>query len=115
MRLLVCGGRDYDDEPTMFAILDRVHAKRAITLLIHGGGGLADETAGCWAASRGIPIKVYRADWKTHGRSAGPIRNQQMIDEGKPDGGIGFPGGDGTSDMLRRLRSAGLPVWEPIV
>ena len=46
------------------------------------------------------------------GLSAGPARNQRMLDEGKPDAGIAFPGGPGTADMTRRLKEAGIPVWE---
>jgi predicted Rossmann-fold nucleotide-binding protein len=31
----------------------------------------------------------------------------------KPDGVVAFPGGDGTADMVRRARAAGVKVWEP--
>jgi hypothetical protein len=36
--------------------------------------------------------EVYQADWKRYGR-AGPIRNQEMLDKGKPDVVIACPGG----------------------
>ena len=51
---------------------------------------------------------VYMADWDGLGRKAGPIRNQRMLDDGKPDLGIAFPGGRGTADMVRRAREAGV-------
>jgi predicted Rossmann-fold nucleotide-binding protein len=46
------------------------------------------------------------------GLAAGPIRNQQMIDEGKPDLVIAFPGGAGTHDMMARATKANLQqIW----
>ena len=50
----------------------------------------------------------YVADWATHGKKAGPLRNQRMIDEGHPDLVIAFPGGKGTDDMTRRALAAGV-------
>jgi hypothetical protein len=47
---------------------------------------------------------------KKHGRAARPIRNQRMLDEGKPDLVVAFPGGRGTTDMIRRAERAGVPV-----
>jgi len=34
--VIVFGGRDYDDRDRVFAALDRVHERQAITLLVHG-------------------------------------------------------------------------------
>jgi hypothetical protein len=51
------------------------------------------------------------ADWNTHGRAAGPIRNQRMLDEVKPELVVAFPGGRGTADMVRRAREAGVNVY----
>ena len=113
MRVLICGGRDYQDRRGVFAALDRLHAKRGIGCVIHGGAAGADFLAGAWADERGITTATFPADWSTHGLAAGPLRNQQMIDEGKPDGVIAFPGGAGTADMVERARRAGVTVWEP--
>ena len=52
----------------------------------------------------------YPAPWKRFGPSAGGIRNQQMLDEGKPDLVVAFPGGKGTADMVRRAENAGVKV-----
>jgi hypothetical protein len=112
MKLLVCGGRHFSDAERMNRTLDAVHKKRGVDLVIHGGAGGADTLALWWAKSRGIPARCFPADWNTHGRAAGPIRNQQMIDEGLPDGVVAFPGHRGTVDMVKRAKSAGLVVWE---
>ncbi len=52
---------------------------------------------------------VFRALWERHGRAAGVIRNQAMLDYGI-DLVLAFPGGRGTADMVRRARSAGVAV-----
>jgi hypothetical protein len=105
MKVLVTGGRGLSNCTLLFATLDHLHADHAFTTLIHGGASGADRLAGEWATSRGIPVEDYPADWQRYGLAAGPIRNQQMLDE-KPDMVVAFPGGRGTADMVRRVRQA---------
>lgn len=81
-----------------------------IEAIIHGGARGADEGANDWAGSEHVPARAFHADWRKHGNAAGPIRNQRMIDEGKPDIVIAFPGGRGTADMVRLAEAAGIPV-----
>jgi hypothetical protein len=109
MKVLVTGGRGFSNHTLLLTTLDRLHAVHPFTTLIHGGACGADRLAGEWAASRGIPVEVYLADWQKYGRAAGPIRNQQMIDR-KPDMVVAFPGGRGTADMVRRVRHAGIEL-----
>ncbi|SAL02898.1 hypothetical protein AWB80_08465 [Caballeronia pedi] len=114
MRLLVCGGRDFTDTLAVFGALDRAHAKREITLVIHGACPTgADNLAEKWAKSREIPYLGHPAPWKLYDKAAGPMRNRAMLEEWKPEGVVAFPGGSGTADMVRRARDAGVTVWEP--
>jgi hypothetical protein len=108
--VLVCGGRDYSDRERVFSILDVAHAANPIALLIHGGASGADALADEWQRSRRVRTRRYNADWLHHGRKAGPIRNQLMLDDGKPHMVIAFPGGRGTTDMIKRAEKAGIPV-----
>lgn len=113
MRVLVCGGRDYQDREKVFKALSDIHADRIITDLHEGGAEGVDRLAFEWGCQYLRILKVrWEADWKKHGRAAGPIRNQRMIDEGKPDIVLAFPGGRGTADMVRRARAAGVEVIE---
>lgn len=112
MRILVCGGRDYTDETYVFRQLDRLHAKKGVSVLIHGNARGADTLAKKWATSRGIPHLPFPADWDAHGKAAGPIRNREMLRDGKPDGVVAFPGGQGTADMVAVATKAGLVVWD---
>lgn len=110
MRVLVCGGRDYDDWDTLNKKLNTYHFYYGFGCLIHGDANGADTLAGIWAQNHEIPLEVYPADWKTHGKAAGPIRNKQMLEEGKPDLVLAFPGGRGTKNMVDQANKAGVKV-----
>ncbi len=50
-----------------------------ITRLISGGCRGADKLAERYSMVYNIPIKVFYPDWKTYGKSAGPIRNKSIV------------------------------------
>ena len=110
-RILVCGGRDFDDFEVVYVAL-APFIRSGVTTIIHGGARGADDLAGQFAALWSLAVEVYPADWDTHGRAAGPIRNKQMLEEGKPDLVIAFPGGKGTANMIGQAKEAGIPVRE---
>lgn len=113
VKILVCGGRDYNDSKWIFHMLDAINRDRQVTHLITGDAPGADYWAWQWALDREIPVTQYYADWDKYGRAAGPIRNKQMLTE-NPDITIvlAFPGGKGTENMLKLAREAGVPeVW----
>lgn len=115
MKILVCGGRDYSSADT-WNILEHSVAPEfpswPPTMIIQGGAKGADEGAKEWAKGSGIKCLEFKADWKTHGKSAGPIRNRKMIEQGKPDFVLAFPGGRGTANMIRQAREFNIPVVE---
>jgi hypothetical protein len=122
MRVLVCGGRDFDDHLAVVrALIPYKPTGRALLepsehIIIHGGCPTgADKLADEWCDVFGVRKRVYLADWKKHGRAAGPIRNARMLAEGKPDLVLAFPGGRGTADMVRKAEAAGVPVVRPVV
>lgn len=139
MRILVCGGRDFGDvrdrtrpdfvkklDEALFCMwfLDRIAEQYsryynpddnwlpADITIISGGAPGADDRAIDWAASNWTPVEVYKANWNTYGKAAGMIRNKQMLEEGKPDLVIAFPGGRGTANMIKLAREAGIEVKE---
>lgn len=113
MRVIVAGGRTFQNLGFVFEKLDELHSRINITTLIHGGARGVDSFAGEWCKSRlGIDPVVFPAKWNTYKLAAGPMRNQQMIDEGFPDLVVLFPGNNGTRDMGRRARVANIPIIE---
>lgn len=119
MRVLVCGGRDFQSQTAVWKALNEVAARSGRIVVINGGAKGADALAREWVhdQKRRAPCfaescVTFPAQWLAHGPKAGPIRNQQMIDEGQPDLVLAFPGGKGTADMVRRARIAGIEVRE---
>lgn len=124
MRVLVCGGREFDDWPLFCKTMDKlfevnglnnqsVFETREIPIyIIHGNAIGADFLARVWCNLWGFKELRYPADWRKHGKAAGAIRNQQMLDEGQPDIVVAFPGGTGTADMVRRAKKIGVEVLE---
>lgn len=111
-KVLVCGGRDFQNTVYLYTVLDDFHKAYQIGAVIEGGARGADRIAGYWARKNKIDLLIFPADWKTYGKAAGAIRNQQMLDEGKPDVVIAFAGGTGTADMVKRAKAAGVEVIE---
>jgi hypothetical protein len=97
----------------VFRALDLIHAETPITELMQGGAAGVDAFARDWAATNSVKRYVCRADWTTHGRAAGPIRNARML-EWKPDALIAFPGGPGTANMTMQAKAAGVRVIEAL-
>jgi hypothetical protein len=109
MRLLVCGGRNYTNESLLNDRLSEIHSHTPVTLLIHGDARGADRLAGAWAGAMEIPMMIFPANWNL-GKQAGYIRNKQMLEEGKPDLVLAFPGGRGTEMMMQLTLEAGVPL-----
>ena len=79
-------------------------------VIIHGDAAGADRVAGQVAAKWGIEVWKFPANWARYGKSAGPRRNYQMIQEGRPTLVLAFPGGRGTENMVKQASKAGLPI-----
>lgn len=112
MRVLVCGGRDYQQFAIISFVLSAIHKDLAVSCLIEGGATGADRIAGIWADKKAVKHERYDADWRTHGKAAGPIRNKRMLEEGKPDLVVAFPGHSGTANMVMQAQQAGVKVMD---
>jgi hypothetical protein len=118
-RVLVCGGRDYQDERAVHEALTRLHQDRTISFVIHGAcvdreGNLtgADRWAETWAIKNEVPYCGMPARWTAEGHAAGPIRNRRMLEKGRPDVVLATLGGTGTEHMKSEARKAGVKVVE---
>ena len=116
-RVLVTGSRNWSDIKTLYDALSEELLVNGPFILVHGGCATgADRLAenwGLWAKvipSMNVTIEKHSADW-SKGSSAGPIRNQRMVDLGA-DVCLAFPKDDsrGTLDCIRRARAAKIPV-----
>jgi hypothetical protein len=116
VRVLVCGSRTYTNEQSVHEVLCAIHATNPISVVIDGAASGADTLAWGWGVNTpNVESERYPADWELHGKAAGPIRNQQMLSEGKPDLVVAFVDkpltqSRGTFDMVKRSRAAGVRV-----
>jgi hypothetical protein len=124
MRVIVCGGRDFEDRDFVYGWLDRLFAPdygpsedaqpwwlpRPDLFLVLGGARGVDRLAEDWATVNWVRHIVYPAMWDLHGRAAGAIRNKEMLEEQRPEMVVAFPGGRGTEHMCRIAEEAGVAV-----
>lgn len=120
-RILITGSRYFADvalaERTVHDVLHELEARFSIypheIVVVHGGAKGADTVVGDLFAAAGCVVEVHRADWQRHGRAAGPIRNQRLVELGA-DVVLAFPATTqpsvGTRDCVRRARAAHIPV-----
>lgn len=101
MRVLVTGSRDW---PYPERVTDALNHVGDVTEVVHGGCPTgADEMAMQWCLRHKVSMRIFPARWAEHGRAAGPIRNQQMVNAGA-DICLAFiwggsKGASGTADM----------------
>lgn len=110
MRVIVCGGRDFNNVAYIWSKLDQLHAERRITAIMHGGAKGADSIAAEWAMTKPAIVRyVCLPNWEKYGKAAGPKRNARML-EWEPDLVVAFPGGRGTDNMVTQAKKAGVEV-----
>lgn len=112
MKIVVTGTRNTPDAKRRLWDAVAPFAQRGRVILVHGDSGDVD------AAARGLGTDLYNtehephpADWDTHGKAAGPIRNEEMAKAGA-DLCIAIWDGKsrGTLDMIKRATQHGIPV-----
>lgn len=131
MRILVCGDRHWgkklwgiseDDTKWVFdqsqidflrEKLDALNLENSFTVLIEGEAKGADTYGRLWAERSGVPVEAYPAEWNRYHHAAGPIRNKQMLEEGKPDLVVAFhndiESSKGTKSMISLAKKYKIP------
>lgn len=120
IRLLIAGSRTFDD----FEMLQRITDEILRTMkrkypdsnisIVSGSATGADSLGIRYAKMNIIPYKEFPAKWNLYGKSAGPIRNKEMLDyilEGIPYL-LAFWDGEsrGTKHMIDIAEKAGVPI-----
>ena len=111
-KIAFAGGTDVADHTAIWAALDKVHAKHADMVLLHGGSPKgAEKIAACWADNRKCPQIVFKPDWTRHSKAAPFKRNDQLLDTA-PIGLIVFPGSGITDNLADKARQMGVPLYD---
>lgn len=121
---MVTGDREWDDDRVIDWLLMGLYdynVDGSDFRVIHGGARGADNLAKIWArytdSTEFSEIRDWEfpALWDKYGKAAGPIRNQQMLDDAKPELVLAFHDNlalsKGTADMVDRAKKAGIPVY----
>lgn len=114
MRLIIAGSRTCNDIDEVRAA---VFAARAewdwcpITEVVSGGAAGVDRFGEQLAREDGIPIKVFPADWNSHGKAAGPIRNREMAEYGDALVAVWDGKSRGTKNMIDEAKAKNRPVY----
>jgi len=82
MKLIVAGSRTLDVSPIFIVDAIKLLDISDVTKIISGGCRGMDQAGEHWASHFNTPVKRFEADWKTHGKAAGPIRNREMAEYG---------------------------------
>lgn len=110
MKILVTGDREWTSSEI---ILEAIRSHMPCTI-VHGGARGADSIAEKMCELLGVEYISYPADWNKYGRSAGPIRNRQMLIEEEPELVLAFHNdifsSKGTKDMCKQALKRNLPV-----
>ena len=109
--VIVCGGRAWGN-------LEVVKQELKLYLgdgdvIWHGGATGVDTFAGKAAEQLGYDVVIVPAQWKRHGKAAGPIRNKRMLELSQAESMIVFPGGRGTAHMKKLATAAGVYIFAP--
>jgi hypothetical protein len=111
-KIAFSGGADYTDHKLIWAVLDKVLAKHADMVLIHGGTPKgAEKAAACWADHRKVTQIAFKPDWAADGKAAPFKRNDRML-EIVPVGVIVFPGSGITGNLADKAKRLGIPVLD---
>jgi hypothetical protein len=111
-KIAFTGGTECSDVQAIWTALDRVRAKHADMVLLHGGSPKgAEKIAACWADNRNCPQIVFKPDWTRHGKAAPFKRNDQILNT-VPIGLIVFPGSGITDNLADKARAIGVPLYD---
>ena len=90
MKVIIAGSRGFDDYKFLDEVMHELFWRGApgldgwelIDSVISGGARGADTLGAAWADENHFPVHVYPADWDTHGKIAGFLRNEDMARAG---------------------------------
>ena len=110
VKLIIAGSRDFNDYELLKSKLDKAKEHFGIFEVVSGRARGADLLGEKYAKENDLPIAEFAADWDTHGKKAGFMRNADMADYA--DGCIVFWDGEskGTQHMINLAKQKGIQL-----
>ncbi len=113
MKTIIAGSRTITNASFVNEAISK--AGFVITEVVSGCAAGVDTLAERWARLNSIPIASFPANWKGHGKAAGPIRNQVMAEYADALIAVWNGKSRGTKDMIERATKLGLKVYVHMV
>jgi hypothetical protein len=114
MKIAIVGSRTFGDRIEDTKVRNAVKAYVASlpsdTVIVSGGASGVDTWAENAARECGLGVIVFKPDWKLYGKSAGMIRNGQIIEAADSVVAFWNGGSSGTANSIERAKRAGKPV-----
>ena len=111
MRVAVVGSRDVvDSSKIQHQIATVLRSYPVVPELVSGGARGVDRLAEMAARSLHVPMLIFKADWLAHGKRAGFLRNQQIVDNCDEVHAWWDGKSKGTAHTIALARKAGKPV-----
>ena len=107
INLAVVGSRDFTDYDYMKSILRWYDIK----CIISGGARGADKLAERYAIDNGIKYKEFPADWDKYGKRAGPLRNQEIVNNSDEIVAFWDKSSPGTRNTINIAKQNGKPTY----
>ena len=108
----IVGSRSITFSEYVFSVLDfylsRLLEENEVVIVSGGAVGI-DSLGAQWAELRKLKTEIYLPDWQTHGKKAGFLRNQQIIDNSDYLIAI-TTGSNGTADSIKRAVKKNIPI-----
>jgi hypothetical protein len=118
MKTIVAGSRDGLARKQVFAVLNLVWQSEQpfeITSVVSGAARGVDTWGEEWAATLKLPVHRMPADWDSHGKAAGLLRNKQMAEAADALILIWDGSSSGSKNMLAEMRALKKPVFEVVI
>jgi len=106
MTIIVTGGREYKDRRTFKQVMRMLK----VTAIVEGGAKGADRMAWLFRKKNKLGGYTEQAKWQQYDNSAGPIRNEKMLDDNPKAIVVAFPGNSGTAHCVREAKKRGMIV-----
>ncbi len=115
--MIIAGSRTVKNYSFVKSLIENVvnFHKLNITEIVSGTADGVDKLGEDWAREIGIPIHTFPANWKLHGRAAGPIRNEEMGNYADAAIVIIENNSRGSANMISVMKKLEKPVYEVIL
>ncbi len=113
MKVIIAGSREFTDYNLLKEKVDymRTNGKFVIDEIVSGTARGADQLGEDYAANNDIPVKEFPADWNTHGKAAGHIRNKQMAEYADALIAVWDGKSKGTKNMIETMNKLKKPTY----